>query len=130
MRRWLSLWAPVLLWMAAIFSASARSDIGLAGEIPDYLTHGAAWFLGSGLACRALAGGLRPLGAGRALLAVGLVTGYGVLDEWHQAYTPGRHASAADVAKDLAGASLAAVAFRRRYPDAAAGTIEAAEAGS
>lgn len=121
----MSLWAPFVLWMVAIFSASSRSDIGLAGEIPDYLTHGLAWFLGGGLACRALAGGLRPISFGRALLAVALATGYGALDEWHQSYTPGRDASLADLAKDLAGASLAAVAFGRRYP--AADVPQAAE---
>ena len=50
------------------------------------------------------------------MLAVVLATGYGVADEIHQSYVPGRDASAADAAKDLAGAALAAWLFRRAAP--------------
>jgi len=110
------LWGPVVLWAAAIFAASSRSDTGLAGRVPDWLTHGLAYALLSLLLGRALAGGFgAPLGSGAAVLAVALATAYGVSDELHQSFVPGRDASAADVLKDLAGAAAGAAAYRLRY---------------
>ncbi|UCF66189.1 MAG: VanZ family protein [Acidobacteriota bacterium] len=44
----------------------------------------------------------------RALLAVTASTLWGVLDEWHQSFVPGRTPSAADVVADGLGALLAA----------------------
>ena len=41
--------------------------------------------------------------------AAALTIGYGVIDEWHQAFVPGRYASMMDVALDGAGAGLAVV---------------------
>jgi VanZ family protein len=117
----LRLWGPVVVWMAVIFRASSASELGPAGRIPDWLTHGSAYLLLSVLICRALAGGFRrPLGAAAAVLAVMIAGAYGVSDEWHQSFVPGRDASAADVAKDLAGASLGAALMRVRSPRDAA----------
>ncbi len=45
-------------------------------------------------------------------LAVMLTVGYGVLDEWHQAFVPGRYASLTDVALDGTGAVLGVLAGR------------------
>lgn len=114
------LWGPVLVWAAAIFAASSRSDTGLAGRIPDWLTHGIAYGVLSLLLARALAGGFgAPLATGTAVLAVALATAYGVSDELHQSFVPGRDASAADVLKDLAGAAVGAGAYRLRFRPAA-----------
>lgn len=113
----LRLWGPVVGWMAAIFIASAQSDVGGFGRIPDWLTHGAVYFLLAVLVCRALAGGLgRPASAGAALVAVALSVGHGIGDEYHQSFVPGRDASAGDVAKDLGGAALGALLYRRWAP--------------
>jgi VanZ family protein len=107
--RLLRLWGPVLGWMAVIFYASSRSDTGALGRIPDWITHGTAYFILGALLGRALAGGFdRRLSPLAALLAVGLGTAWGLSDEWHQSFVPGRDASGWDVAKDLAGCSLAA----------------------
>lgn len=112
--RALGLWAPVAAWAAVLFAASSRSDVGVFGRIPDWITHGGAYLLLGGLLCRALAGGLgAPFSPRAALLAAALATAYGVTDEWHQSFVPGRDASAADVAKDFGGAALGSVLYRR-----------------
>src|SRR5262245_11373692 len=105
--------------MAVLFGASAQSDTGAIGRVPDWATHGAAYFVLGALVCRALAGGLlQPLAPAQAALAVLIATGYGVSDEIHQAYVPRRESSAADVLKDFGGSCLAAVAhvMRTRRP--------------
>lgn len=114
MARRLLLWGPVALWAGLIFFASSLSDPGPAGRIPDWITHGAAYFVLAGLVARALAGGLgRPLPLRHALAAVFAVTLYGLSDEWHQSGVPGRDPSAGDVAKDAGGAVLGASLVRR-----------------
>lgn len=49
----------------------------------------------------------------RALLAVGLVSLFGITDEWHQSYTPGRAVEFADWLFDTAGAALAVTLYLR-----------------
>ncbi len=112
----LSLWGPPVAWMGVIFHFSSRSDTGALGRVPDWLTHGAAYFVLGLLLCRALAGaeGGR-LGTSRALLAIAIGTACGVSDEWHQALVPRREASAADVVKDAGGCSLAVLLRERRF---------------
>lgn len=107
------LWGPAVVWMAILFQLSSRSDVGPAGRVPDWLTHGAAYLVLAGLLCRALAGGLRPLPAAAAGLAACLATAYGVTDEYHQSFVPGRDASVADIFKDAGGAAIGAWLFRR-----------------
>jgi len=51
----------------------------------------------------ALLNGLNRFARARAALAVACTAAYGALDEWHQSFVPGRHASWADVAADAAG---------------------------
>lgn len=104
----LRLWGPLVAWMAVIFYASSRSDTGALGRIPDWLSHGATYFVLGALLGRAMAGGFdRRLSRAAALLAVGLGAAYGAGDEWHQSFVPGRDASVWDVAKDFAGCGLA-----------------------
>lgn len=111
----LGLWAPVVAWMGLIFVASAQSDPGRLGRLPDWLSHGSSYFVLGLLLGRALARGLdRPLPRPQALLLVAVGTAYGIGDEIHQAFVPGRHASGWDVLKDLAGCALAALALSLR----------------
>lgn len=113
----LALWVPVALWAGLLFFLSSRSDPGAAGRIPDWLTHGAAYLLLAVLLARAVAGGVgRPLAARTALVVVLVATLYGVSDEWHQSFVPGRDSSAGDVAKDAGGALLGVLLFRRLRP--------------
>lgn len=113
----LSLWGPVVAWMAVIFAAASLRFAGGGPGIPDWVSHGTVYLILSALLCRALAGGFSaPLSGGRALLAVTLATLYGVSDELHQTFVPGRDASTADVAKDLAGSAVGALLYRRAVP--------------
>jgi len=117
------LWAPVIAWMALLFYLSSRSDIGPAARVPDWITHGTAYLVLGLLTGRAVAGGAaRRLSTAGALTVVGLCTLYGISDEFHQSFVPGRDASAGDVAKDFAGAAVAAFVVHRR--SAAAAKIE------
>lgn len=110
----LRLWAPVIAWMGVIFTASSMTFNGGGPAIPDWLSHAAVYLILAALVCRALAGGFpHPLSPGAALLALALSTTYGVSDELHQSFVPGRDASAQDVAKDFAGAALGVFLYRR-----------------
>ena len=102
------------LWAGLLFFLSSRCDLGPAGQIPDWITHGAAYLVFAVLMARAIARGFgRPL-AGRDALAVVLAALlYGVSDEWHQSFVPGRDSSAGDVAKDAGGALVGVLVFRR-----------------
>jgi VanZ family protein len=105
-------WLPVLAWMGVIFAASSSPFGGESAGVPDWVAHACAYLVLSLLVCRALAGRFRaPLSAGGALLATLLSTAYGVSDEYHQSFVPGRDASARDVASDFAGSALGAVGY-------------------
>jgi VanZ family protein len=46
------------------------------------------------------------------VLAILLTIGYGVLDEWHQYYVPGRYASLSDLLFDAVGAIVGVILYR------------------
>ena len=103
------LWAPAAAWMAVIFVASSRAVPAPVSTIPDWVSHSIAYAVLSLLLVRAMAGGLgEPVTlavAARAVIAAFL---YGVTDEFHQSFVPGRHADPADLNKNLGGAVLGA----------------------
>lgn len=97
--------------MAVLFALSSRPLPESVSQVPDWTTHGAGYAILSVLVCRALAGGLRHAATLRAaLLAVAISTLYGVTDEVHQAFVPGRNADPWDLVKDLGGALVGAAA--------------------
>ena len=112
MARVASLWGPPLAWMMVLFLLSSRPTLGLAGAVPDWITHGTAYLILSGLLCRALAGGRNSVSTAGAAFAIVLATLYGISDEYHQSYVPGRTADVADVLKDAGGACLGALLYR------------------
>ena len=60
---------------------------------------------------RALAGGLgRRIAASTAMVAVLIAVAYGVSDEFHQMFVPGRSAELADLGADALGAIVGAAA--------------------
>jgi hypothetical protein len=67
-------------------------------HVPAYLVLAWAW-------CWALGAWLRAPVA-RGIGAFAIASAYGVFDEWHQSFVPGRYASLTDVALDVAGAAL------------------------
>jgi VanZ family protein len=111
MRRRLWLWGPVVLQMGIIFAASSIPNLhGLPGGTPDWLGHGVGYALLGGLALRALSGGrLEGMTARGTAAAIAFAALYGITDEFHQAFVPGRSPDAADLAADTAGAVLATV---------------------
>jgi len=104
----LSLWGPVVLQMAIIFGASSIPNLGkLPGGISDKSGHSIGYALLAALFLRAFARGrLRDVTWRRASAAVILATLYGVSDEFHQVFVPGRSADRYDVLADCIGATL------------------------
>lgn len=103
-------WVPglvTLLWMGAIFALSARSTI----PVPPGMAAGLTAIAGHLVAYAVLAAliwwMIEPLNIGPprrfALALVGAVA-YGLTDEWHQSFVPGRDASSFDIAVDAIGA--------------------------
>jgi len=108
--RLLSLWAPVGLLMAIEFGLSAQPRVP-AGPFPhaDKWAHAITYAALAAAWLRALAGGRwEGVTADRALWAAVAAVAYGVTDEWHQSFVPGRSAEAIDLVADTVGAGLAA----------------------
>jgi VanZ family protein len=106
-------WLPAIAWMAVIFYFSGRTGSEIKSMFPflpdlDW-GHLAEYFVLSLLIYYGLVNSTRrrrPY-----LLAILLSTVYGVTDEWHQYYVPGRMTDIFDLVNDAAGAALAMVAL-------------------
>jgi VanZ family protein len=124
MRR-LRAWWPAIVWAALLFLASAtpgRKLPPLPGAHTDKLIHAAIYAVLGALCWRGLRRTTR-LGVARTVIvASALSTLYGVSDELHQAFTPGRtpdvHDALADAVGSLAGTLVCASRVRRRAPPA------------
>lgn len=104
----LSLWGPVVVYMALIFSLSAMSSPPSPGPINDKVLHFAFYGGLAAVTLRATSGGrLEGVTAGAALLAWVIATVYGVSDEFHQRFVPYRSADLADLTADSLGAAVA-----------------------
>ena len=91
-RQRLSLWGPVVLYAAAIYAASERSDFPpVLARIWDKALHGGAWTGLTLLALRATHGGRGPLRVAASGVALLLAVAYGLVDEIHQSFQPGRN---------------------------------------
>jgi VanZ family protein len=109
-RPFLWLWLPVVLHVALIFGLSSLSTVPEPG-LP-YSDKHAHFFMFGGL-CALL---VRAMAAGRwagvtratALSAFALTTIYGMSDEIHQRFVPGRTSSVDDLVADACGAAVAA----------------------
>ncbi len=111
--RALWIWGPAIALMVAIFGASSVSDLqAQPAGLSDKTVHALVYGLLGALVLRAVA---RAEWAGVtivAALAAGLISGlYGVTDELHQGFVPGRSTEALDMVADAAGASGAAGAI-------------------
>ena len=101
-------WGPVVGLMAGIFFVSSLSDLhALPGGLSDVGAHALVY----GALGVALARALRDSGTGSlsrraALAAVALTVAYGVTDELHQRFVPGRFAEWRDLTADTGGAVL------------------------
>ena len=91
---------------AVIFFASSQSEVAAPG-IPgiDKVVHFSIYGLLATLVVR-----LRT-GRRAALLSILIVSLYGITDEWHQSFTPGRSVEVADWLADTLGAALAVAMY-------------------
>ena len=99
------LWGPVILVMALIFSASAKSDLGAPpGGMSDKAAHVIAYAaLGASL-IRALAGGRASAMTGRRIAVATLIAVlYGASDEIHQMFVRNRSPELLDLVADACG---------------------------
>lgn len=102
-------WGPAVLQMALIFGASSLPDLQqLPGNVSDKTAHFAAYAVLAALLLRGISN-LRWAGVGwrTAAVAVAGSAAYGVADEFHQWFVPGRSSSVADWVADVTGASVA-----------------------
>jgi VanZ family protein len=106
----LFLWGPVVAYMAGIFFASSLHTVpGPIGFVfSDTLLHMGCYAGLAALTLRALARG-RWAGVTTGVLAGAwlIATLYGVSDEIHQLYVPGRNSELRDLVNDAAGALVA-----------------------
>ena len=94
--------------MAVIFGMSSLSGSSVP-EGPPALGHFMLYAVLGALYYLALPGGTR---AWRVVLAIGLASVYGVSDEFHQSFVPGRTPDVMDWLVDTAGAMLAVLVVR------------------
>jgi VanZ family protein len=87
-------------------------------DVPDWFSHAVVYLVLSFLVSRALAGG-RPLGVRLGVCVFAFCVLYGVSDEWHQSFVPGRQSDPWDVVKDAAGTLIGLGVYRAwpRRPD-------------
>jgi len=115
--RWLRDFAPLIFWMALIFFLSSQSRlVDIESDTGDKLFYKSAhiiayaaltWFWWRALAARRRI--TWPVLSAACLLAII----YGVSDEIHQLYVPGRNGHIADVLFDASGALLMVLLLRR-----------------
>jgi VanZ family protein len=106
-------WGPALIWAAVIFALSSLSS----GRVPtlpgqtDKLVHGAVYAILGALCFRAITMTWtwphRPAVAIATLLALL----YGITDEIHQTFTPGRTPDWRDALADMIGGLVGALVF-------------------
>jgi VanZ family protein len=103
-----TVWLPVVIWAAVIFTLSS---------IPSLSTGLGTWDTilrkGAHLTEYAVLGGLLYRALGREPLALAVGIAYAATDELHQYFVRGRHASPVDVAIDAVGVALGMLVWLR-----------------
>ncbi len=117
---------PALLWAVVIFVASSIPSSRLpkfALTLNDRFVHGAIFFIFGLLVYRALARRIpvERIDRMRLLISVSAVILYGISDEFHQGFVPGRSFDVRDTLADAAGGICSAIviylhAIRKRQP--------------
>jgi VanZ family protein len=112
----INLWAPVAVYMAAIFYVSSLPQLPMppGGDKPWHLLA----YVGLGVVVvRAVAGGLpAAIGWSTALTAIVIGVGYAATDELHQMFVPGRTAQWSDLLADAIGICVGIVICRAWPP--------------
>ena len=107
-------WSGLAVYAALIFFLSSQSTLPIPMSFPnqDKLVHASAYAVMGLLAWRALK--YRQDDWVLAVLAVGFASLYGVSDEFHQSFVPGRDADVWDWLADTTGATLMVAWLYRR----------------
>ena len=101
-------WVPAILWFAFIFALSAQPSLPSPSHISDKEAHAFTYGVLAVLCLMGLTGWRWRRIAGATLLGAFVITVlYGVSDEFHQTFVPGRSPDVADVMADAVGAALA-----------------------
>lgn len=99
---------PAFLWMIGIFTLSSQSRLPHAFGIPSQFMAIAGHLVAFGVLAILTAWGIRVdfrRSSKSVLVAFALTVLYGVSDEIHQSFVPGRHATVEDVMTDAIGAA-------------------------
>jgi VanZ family protein len=112
-RRALLDWVALAAWMLVIFAASSRPRVPFQEDVPDWISHPLAYLVLAVLAARAFTGAAH-LDLLPAAGVLAFCVAYGVSDEWHQSFVPGRHADPWDVVKDGIGGLGGLAAYQAR----------------
>jgi len=99
--RAVSLWLPVIVWAAVIFTFSSIPSLGTGLGVWDTILR-----KGAHMTEYAILGLLLLRAIGRELPALAVGIGYAITDEVHQHFVSGRHASPIDVLIDTIGLAL------------------------
>jgi VanZ family protein len=109
------LWGPVVGYCALIFLVSAQSDLSLPtfpSSDSDKVAHVLEYGVLGILWARAVKASWPHWTFLLVLASIGLFTGlYGVMDEWHQLYVPGRFSDWHDALADLCGGTLVGMGY-------------------
>ena len=107
----MNLWAPVVAYMAMLFGLSSFSRLPtLPGDPSDYYMHFAAYIGLAALTTRATTKGLGDVSWSAVIAAIVISSLYGVSDEYHQLFVPGRSFDVFDMVADTIGSIVGASA--------------------
>ena len=101
-------WMPAIAWMGAIFYVSSIPASGLPGGYSQ-IAHFTEYAVLAALLVFAVRGGVDPIRT--AALVVAFAAFYGMTDEFHQSFVPGRVPDVHDWLLDTLGAASIAVAW-------------------
>jgi VanZ family protein len=112
-------WAPPALLMAVIWFFSAQPDLDSGLGVIDLIGRKILHLAEYALLCLLWWRALRTRMAPRSAIAGALLLSatYAAIDEYHQTFVAGRTGSPIDIAIDVAGAALMALALRHRAAD-------------
>jgi VanZ family protein len=108
LKRLLTVWLPVLIWAAVIFTFSSIPSLSTGLGTWDTILRKEAH-----LTEYAVLGGLLYRALGREALALAVGIAYAATDELHQYFVRGRHASPVDVAIDAVGIAVGMLLWLR-----------------
>ena len=107
----MSLWLPVIAYMAMLFVFSSFSTLpSPPGDLSAYDVHIAAYAGLGALTARATGKGLRDVSWRAVVAAIVIASLYGVTDEYHQRFVPGRSFDVLDMVADTIGSVVGASA--------------------